>query len=217
MGPDNPDNPDNPDPVNPEPVIGPAEFGRTVNQQSINRVKSMPRIPDTYKMLDWRQKALDYDAYVFDWNAVDDARPLIWLDESRPAQIGFGLKTTVGDFRQGKAHQSSHEAINTMAAVLSGGLMGIDKTSQDGYNYVQMLQKYFASGIQWNIMVNNVGGYAKDWWYNVLPNVLYWGVCDLFPGVEGQEEIQRSMPTSLRRPTKRWGRTTAGPGSTTTR
>ena len=195
----NPDEPDNPDPVNPDPVIGPAEFGNAVNQQSINRVKSMPRIPDTYKMLDWRQKALDYDAYVFDWNAVDDARPLIWLDESRPAQIGFGLKTTVGDVRQGKAHQSSHEAINTMAAVLSGGLMGIDKTSQDGYNYVQMLQKYFASGIQWNIMVNGTSGYAKDWWYNVLPNVLYWGVCDVFPGVEGQEEIQRSIADQFAR------------------
>jgi len=181
------------EPEKKEPVIGPAVFGKKVNQISINRVKSMPRIPDTYKMLDWKQKALDYDAYVFDWDAVDDARPLIWLDESRPAQIAFGLKTTVGDVRQGKEHQSNHEAINTIAAVLSGGLMGIDKTNQDGYNYVQMLQKYYAAGVQWNIMLNNVSGYGKDWWYNVLPNVLYWGVCDLFPGVEGTETILRSI------------------------
>lgn len=173
--------------------LGPAILGVPVIQESIPRVESMRNMPQPYKMLDWKQKALDYDAYVFDWNARDEVRPLIWLDESRRNvdQVTFGLKTTVNDARQGSG--GSHEAINTMAAVMGAGLVGIDKTAQDGYNYPKMLQNYCGIKNLWGIMLNGTSGFGKDWWYNVLPNLLYYGVCDLFPGVEGADEIQRSI------------------------
>ncbi len=151
----------------------------------------MPAFPQPYKMLDWRQKALDYDSYVFDWTATDDVRPLIFEDNSKrnTPEPGFGIKTTVGSSQSGP----DHEAINTMAAVLGAGLVGIDKLSQDGRNYPKMLQKYFGKDERWNIMLNNTAGTAQDWWYNLLPNLLYWGVCDVFPGVEGADDIQRSI------------------------
>ena len=168
-------------------------LGISFPQVNINRVIAMPNIPEGYKMLDWKQKALDYDAYVFDWTAQDEVRPLIWLDNTRKNfdQETFGLKTTVGDARQGGG--GSHEGINTIAAVMGAGLVGIDKTRQDGYNYPKMLQNYFSVDDRWQIMLNNTSGSATDWWYNVLPNLLYYGVCDLFPGVEGADAIQRSV------------------------
>lgn len=171
-------------------------FGAPKEQQSIYRINIMPSLPAPYEMLDWRQKTLDYDAYVFDWNRNDEVGPLIWLDESRKnvRQNTFGLYTVVGDIRQGKdVNQTAHEAINTMAAVLSGGLVGIDKTSQDGYNYLKMLQNYCGIVSEWEIMLNNTSSYAQDWWYNILPNILYYGVCDLFPNVEGAEDIMKSI------------------------
>ena len=90
-----------------------AVLGISFPQVNINRVIAMPNIPEGYKMLDWKQKALDYDAYVFDWTAQDEVRPLIWLDNTRKNfdQETFGLKTTVGDARQGGG--GSHEGINT--------------------------------------------------------------------------------------------------------
>ena len=30
-----------------------------------------------------------------------------------------------------------HESLNSLAAILGAGLVGIDKTNQDGYNYVK--------------------------------------------------------------------------------
>lgn len=176
-------------------------FGAAVTQKTISRIRMMPDMPRNYMMLDWAAKARAYDAYVFDWNRTADPGALIWLDISRKnvAQSTFGLYTTVGDSRQGPKAQSSHEAINTIAAVLSGGLMGIDKTSQDGFNYPKMLQNYFASDNGWNIMLNGTSGYATDWWYNVLPNILYYGVCDLFPKVDGADEIQRTIADQFAR------------------
>jgi len=37
------------------------------------------------------------------------------------------------------------------------------------------------------------GGYGRDWWYDVYPNVLYYGIAALFPNVENTENIQRKI------------------------
>src|SRR5512147_2630869 len=55
-----------------------------------------------------------------------------------------------------------------------------------------MAQNYFNSDNKWYIVMNNTnpdvamagGGYGRDWWYDVYPNVLYYGVAALFPEVD---------------------------------
>lgn len=181
------------------------DLGTPVEQVTINRIDSMPDIPVTYQMLDWKKKARDFDKFVFDWGNTSKVGPLIWLDNARRNidQPTFGLYTAVKDIRQGKNVNNGefHESLNSLAAILGAGLVGIDKTNQDGYNYVKMAQNYFNSDTGWNIVMNNTtssvgskgGGYGRDWWYDVLPNALYYAVCDVFPGVDGAESIQKSI------------------------
>lgn len=180
-------------------------FGEKVKQASIHRVDSMPDMPETYEMLDWKQKAKMYDQFIFDWNNKSEVGPLIWLDDARRNidQTTFGLYTAIKDIRQGKDANNGefHESLNSLAAILGAGLVGIDKTNQDGYNYVKMVQNYFNSDNGWNIVMNNTtpsvallgGGYGRDWWYDVLPNALYYAICDVFPDVDGAEKIQKSI------------------------
>jgi len=47
-----------------------------------------------------------------------------------------------------------HEAINSLGALMSAGLVKIDKTNQHGYNYVKMVQNYFNADNGWNIIMN---------------------------------------------------------------
>lgn len=180
-------------------------YGTPVAQTLIQRIELMPNTPQPYKIIDWKQKAKDYDAYVFDFNPNLPAGTMIWLDNSQRnlPQITFGLYTAINDVRQGPAHNDGefHESLNSLSAILGAGLMGIDKTHQNGYNYVKMIQNYFNSGTGWNIMMNNTcpevaqlgGGYGRDWWYDVLPNVLFYAVSDVFPNVENADNIQRSI------------------------
>ena len=184
---------------------GTADLGAPVEQVVIERVNLMPDMPESYQMIDWKQKARDFDRFVFDWNNSSEVGPLIWLDNARRNvdQETFGLYTAVKDIRQGKDANNGefHESLNSLAAILGAGLVGIDKTDQDGYNYVKMVQNYSNSDTGWNIVMNNTtssvgskgGGYGRDWWYDVLPNALYYAVCDVFPHVEGAEEIQKSI------------------------
>lgn len=180
-------------------------YGNPVEQTAIQRIELMPNAPSPYKIIDWKQKARDYDAYVFDFNPAMPAGSMIWLDNSQRniPQITFGLYTAINDCRQGPRNNNGefHESLNSLSAILGAGLMGIDKTHQNGYNYVKMIQNYFNSANGWNIMMNNTcpevaslgGGYGRDWWYDVLPNVLFYAVCDVFPNVENADNIQRSI------------------------
>lgn len=180
-------------------------MGSPVAQVNIDRIEMMPNLPQPYKILDWEKKANDFDAYLFDENTKVNGNSLIWFDNSRRNidQETFGLYTAINDSRQGPKNNNGefHESLNSLAALLGAGLIGIDKTNQNGRNYVKMVQNYFNTDNGWNIVMNNTtpsvglcgGGYARDWWYDVFPNVLYYALSDVFPGVDGSEEIMHTV------------------------
>jgi len=172
-----------------------------VEQIMIDRIKMMPDQPAPFKMIDWKEKAQQYDEYVYNINLKGPYQPFLWIDSAHRnfPQNTFGLYTVIGDVRQGpKGSTEFHEALNSIGSVMGAGLIGIDKTHQNGFNYVKMVQNYFNSTNGWNIMMNNTnpdvaslgGGYGRDWWYDVFPNVLFYGVSELFPGVSKADSLQ---------------------------
>ena len=179
-----------------------SEIGYPVAQTSLLRIDQMPDLPQPLNIIDWKKKSLQFDSLVFNFNSTASYGPLIWLDSSKRNidQVTFGLYTVIGDVRQGpkKNKGEFHEALTSMNSLISAGLNGIDKTNQHGFNFVKMVQNYFNSDTKWNIVMNNTnpevalagGGYGRDWWYDVYPNVLYYGVAAINPKVENTEFIQ---------------------------
>lgn len=177
----------------------------SVDQKTIERISRMSDMPQPYHMLDWHEKALEYDHLVYDFSATGEYWPLIWLDDSRKNldQTTFGIYTAIGDVRQGPQNNGGmfHESLNSLGSLLGATLVGIDKSDQDGYNYVKMVQNYYNTENGWNIIMNNTcpevallgGGYGRDWWYDVFPNVLFYGLANFYPEEGITEEIQRSV------------------------
>jgi len=172
-----------------------------LEQITIARIALMPDQPAPYKMTDWYEKAHHFDQYVFNPDLKGAYQPFIWIDSAQRnfPQNTFGMYTVIGDVRQGSnGSKEFHEALCSMGSVMGAGLVGIDKTNQNGVNYVKMTQSYFNAENGWNIMMNNTnpevallgGGYGRDWWYDVFPNVLYYGVCDLFPNIPRADSLQ---------------------------
>ena len=176
-----------------------------VKQIQLARINEMPDLPKPFKIIDFKNIAKRYDSLVFDSTQTGKYWPLIWYDNSRKNfnQETFGIYTAMGDLRQGPTHNKGmfHESLATIGSVLGSSLVGVNKADQHNKDYVSMLKNYFNSETKWNIIMNNTcpevallgGGYARDWWYDVYPNVLFYGVADLYPKENDFEMIQRSI------------------------
>jgi hypothetical protein len=175
-----------------------------VKQQPIPRVNEMADMPKPFGIIDYKKMAYDFDATVYDFNAKGDFWPLVWIDSSRKNfnQDVVGIYTAIGDVRQGPANNKGmfHEALASMGATLGATLVGINKT-EGRYNYVAMLKNYFNKETGWNIMMNNTcpevallgGGYGRDWWYDVYPNVLFYAIYDNYPNEPGLKEMAQTI------------------------
>ncbi|MCC6461761.1 MAG: hypothetical protein IT260_14900 [Saprospiraceae bacterium] len=164
----------------------------------------MPRHPKPYVLKDWKQTALGFDRYVYDFKQKGPLLPLIWEDRAGRnfKEPTFGIYTAIGDVREGSAvnNGENHEALGALGSVLGATLVGIDKSKQDGRNYVRMLRNYFSKDNGWNVVMNFTnkgahigGGYGNDFWYEVYNNVLFYAVGNYYPSEEGYPEIMRTI------------------------
>ena len=154
-------------------------------------IEQMPNLPQPLAIKDWRATAQAYDRLVFDLGATGEYLPLVWLDDSRANfdGPGFGLPSYVGSANRGG---SRHEGINCIAAVLGASLAGIDKT-QGEHNWVPMCRQYFNRAGGQNIILNNTrAGTGGSFWYELWPAILFFGLADRYPTVEGMDAIVRT-------------------------
>lgn len=177
---------------------------KAVEQLSIHRIDQMPNLPQPYHLKDWKQTALDFDKFAFDFSQKGNFMPLIWLDSTGHnfKQTTFGLYTAIGDVREGPMINKgqNHEALGAQGAILGATLLGIDKSNQHKLDYVGMLRNYFNTDNGWNIIQNFTnesahigGGYGNDYWYDVFNNVLFYAVANYYPKEEGFSDIQRTI------------------------
>jgi len=138
----------------------------------IRRVERMPNSPQPFAMRDWREVTLDYIGLAFDFEQHGDHLPLIgWLDRD-PAMVSF--PSYVGG-------PKDPEAINYLAALVSGSLVGLDMRIYRGHDWVSLGTNFFNS--KEGVYVNRPGaGTGDSFWYDVFPNVLFCQLNALYPG-----------------------------------
>ncbi len=158
------------------------------DQIAIPRVEQMPNLPQPYLMRNWKQVTLDYDDLVFDLDRTGQYLPLVWINTNTinyPGHNSFGLHTVVGTPYPGNA-----EAINVLPAVISATLVDIDKSNQNGQNWVLGCEEWFNRRPEENVYLNGPTTQSgDDWWYTMMPNVFFYQLYDLYPGT-GDFEYQ---------------------------
>ncbi len=175
-----------------------------VEQRAIARVDKMPNHPQPYAYKDWKQAALEFDRIVFDFNQKGAYRPFIWLDGAKRnyPDTTFGFYTALGDIREGPNvnNGENHEALGASGAILGATLVGIDKSKQNGRDFVGMLRNYYNTENGWNVIQNFTnegahigGGYGNDFWYEVHNNLLFYSVANFYPKEPEFDRILRGI------------------------
>ncbi|WP_264032417.1 discoidin domain-containing protein [Cellulosimicrobium sp. SH8] len=161
-------------------------------------VDDFPTAPSPWAELDWHQRAIDYDAYVYDWT---DRGVFTTIREDTHAlnmpegSTTFSMPAYYGDTRtvSGIGHQ---EAVTLLASVVGATLVGVDKSDQDGHDYVDMLRTFFHPdlGVAKNTPASDdaaPGG--KSMWYATTANVLYSMLAAQYPDATDMTKMQRSI------------------------
>ncbi len=175
-------------------VMASTSFPARAQQIPINRIEQMPNLPSPYEMRDWKQVAIGYDDFVFDLERTGTYLPLIWLNTSTvnyPEHDSFGLETVVGTPRLHSA-----EAINVLPALVGASLVGIDKSDQNGYNWVLKAEEFFNRRPEENVYLNlPITSSGDDWWYETMPNVFFYQLYDLYRYPEHPGDFENQFTT----------------------
>ncbi len=154
-------------------------FGQP-GQIDIARINQMPHKPFPYRMRNWKEVAVRYDQFIFSNSAVGPHLPLLTI---KPVGINYQdvspilMQSYVGSNSSGQA-----EAVNIMPAIVGASLMNINKSIQNGTNWVAKTKDFFNKKNGENVYLN---GYSTqsggDWWYDVMPNIFFYQLYALYP------------------------------------
>jgi autotransporter-associated beta strand protein len=153
-------------------------LSQTVTSAGITLVQNMPDLPSPFEMVNWKSVASNYDAFVFNSNLSGAYLPLIKTDKQYSNFIipWFALPDYVG-----VTNYTEPSAIDAMAAILGATLVGIDKSDQAGVNWVPMMAQYYNHTDGLNVLFDNSLGTISDFWYQLLPHILFAGLVDRYP------------------------------------
>lgn len=160
----------------------PLEVGGQTGQLPISRIDRMPDLPVPMRIRDWDSVTRSYDQFVFDLTKSGQYLPLARLGTegqfNYPDNIPLFLDTYVG----AESHPNQAEAINILPAIIGAGLVGIDKSDQDGTNWVSKARDFFNVRNGQLVYLNNYSAHSGgDWWYDLMPNVYFHQLRWLYP------------------------------------
>lgn len=144
---------------------------------------------------DWRQRALDYDSFVYDWEPTGEGHPTILSDTTHLNMDSDTYKIPVYYADTRIEADGYQEAVDQIASVVGATLVDVDKSDQDGRDYVSMLRTFFHPdlGIAMNNPLDRTGAGADTYWYTTTANVLYSMLGDQYPDSPGMTETLRSI------------------------
>ncbi|MET0394650.1 MAG: hypothetical protein ABW019_16010 [Chitinophagaceae bacterium] len=169
-----------------------------VEQKDIDLVRSMPAIPAPYKMKDWKSITVKQDKLLYDTGAKGIWLPLIWWDDTHTnfQTRSFGLPSYVGSRHQ-ELKGAVYESLPVMGSVLGASLVGIDKSSQGGIDFVTMCKQFFNKANGANMVMNNVDRKpGRSFWYEIWPGMTFSMLVDQYPANSELAPLMRTNAES---------------------
>lgn len=156
---------------------------KKIKQIPIKLVQYMPNMPRPYKMKGWKAIAVKQDRLLYDFNAKGRFLPLIWWDDSQvnfPIR-SFGLPSYVGRGKN-SLKGSQYESLPVIGSLVGASLVGIDKSNQNGIDFVTMARQFFNKSNGVNLIENTVDYIpGKTFWYEIWPTMAYAMLVNLYP------------------------------------
>ncbi len=151
-------------------------------QVAVDRISLMPDLPQPLIIRNWDAVTAGYDAFVFDTGKTGQYLPLVRTGTQGQFNYPDNLPIFMDSYVGGENHLNVAEAINIIPAIVGASLTGIDKSNQQGHNWVAMAKDFFNKRNGQDVYLNNYSTTSGgDWWYDVMPNVYFYQMRWLYP------------------------------------
>jgi hypothetical protein len=157
-----------------------------IGQLPINRVSQMPDLPSPYVMRNWKDVAIKYDQFIYVTPHTGTHFPLIGTRTpfNYPTLTPIALDTYVGSPSATQA-----EGINIIPSIVSATLVGINKSSQGGINWVEKTKEFYNKTNGQLVYLNGANSTSGgDWWYDVMPNIFFYQLYSQYPSISDYDE-----------------------------
>lgn len=167
---------------------------------SVGVIAGFPSDPQPAGSFDWHQRAVDFDAFAYDWSDRGDYTT-IRTDATGvnlpDGESTYKMPAYFGDTRiAGLAGDGNQEAVTQIASVVGASLVGVNKSDQDGRNYVDMLRTFFHpdQGVASNTpSASSAAPGSASIWYRTTANILYYMLGDQYPDAKDMTPMLRSI------------------------
>lgn len=153
-------------------------------QTGIALVERMPDLPSPFKIKEWQAIAREQDRLLYDFDARGALFPLGWWDDANYNFKGraFGIVSYVGQTRNRRASHV-YESLPVMGSIIGATLAGIDKSDQQGVDYVSMIRQFYTRRSGLNLIQNSPHRTrtGETFWYEIFPGMAFSMICDLYP------------------------------------
>src|SRR5512145_2140854 len=112
-------------------------------QLNISRIDQMPDLPAPLLLRDWNAVAHDYDNFVFNLNKTGEYLPLSRIGTLGQFNYADNTPLFLDSYVGSGDHLNQAEAINLIPSIIGATLTGIDKSNQNGTNWVAMTKDFF--------------------------------------------------------------------------
>ena len=185
----------------PEPLSAPAAVDGSgaayesipTAQKQVPYIETMPNMPAGYKLIDYKKRAVDFDNIAFDYDRQGKYLPLI-LKDTRHYNTDFECSMLYAYVGKGLLSPGAQESIVYLPAVLSGALMGINKSKQHEKDFVRMTQTYYQKTAEEYIITSSPRQLTGtcNFWMMVYPTLDFLALTELYPDVPDMVEISKT-------------------------
>lgn len=185
-------------PANPYSISEIEVFGNAsspvIDQASLAHLDLWPNHPLNYAYFDWKQRALDYYAFAFDWTKTSQFPTIAW--NTRPNFLGSAVFAMPDYYGDNRLLTKPAGLFTRHSAVLGASLVGMNMSSVtvngNTYNYVDQLRSALDPTTD-VIVVNPEQPTQSNWWFDLIGNMTYYMLGDLYPNEAGMSSRLQGM------------------------
>ena len=175
-----------------QPILVKAEEEKSeLISKTIQATQDIPYLPDHYRYIDWRQRAVEFNNFLFKTNTADI---IFNQEEKNTGRAALGIKTYLDE-----GMEAPSQALTLIGALLSTEALNLNILNEEEISkLMESIESYYNIENGEGTFLNYQEGNSKEmsFWQQLYPSIVYFMLMDRYsPTVDSDAMLQNIADT----------------------